>query len=192
MSLSKQFTRREKVLMTVLALLMVGAAYFFAVHQPVEASLEQIAARRDEAGLEVMVLEAKQARLDEMRRELEEILAQPNAPETPKYDNLQQLMVFLNAIMGPATDYSLSFQNVEAPEEGQIVRRVVDMSFTCTDYGAARAAVEHLRDCPFRCQIGALTMAPAGAGQDAPAAGLTGGAVQVSLSITFFESLEQH
>ena len=47
MSLSKQFTRREKALMTILALLMVGAAYFFAVHQPVEASLEQIAARRD-------------------------------------------------------------------------------------------------------------------------------------------------
>lgn len=188
MSLSKQFTRREKVLLCILGLLLVGATYYFAVHQPVESALRTLTFQQDDARNSLMILEVKEERLSQMRAELEEILAQPNPSETPKYDNLQQVMVFLNAILGSTADYSLSFQPVEAPEEGAVVRRVIQMSFICPSYEEARAVVESLRDCVYRCQLSALSMAPA-ARDLVESADLTTGAVQVSLTATFFESL---
>lgn len=188
MSLSKQFTRREKVLLCILGLILVGATYFFAVHQPVETALQDLSLQQEEARNSIMVLEVKAQRLEEMRAELAAILAQPDPPETPKYDNLQQVMVFLNAILGSTADYSLSFQPVEPPAEGAVVRRVIQMSFTCPTYGEARGVVEALRGCVYRCQLSNLSMTPAARDREQPA-GLTEGPVQVSLTATFFESI---
>lgn len=188
MSLSKQFTRREKVLLCILGLILVGSAYFFAVHQPVETALQELRLQQEEAQSGIMILEIKAQRLDDMRAELNEILSQPDPSETPKYDNLQQVMVFLNAILGSTADYSLSFQPVEPPEEGAVVRRVIQMSFTCPTYEEARSVVESLRGCVYRCQLGSLSMSPA-AREREQSAGLAGGPVQVSLTATFFESL---
>lgn len=188
MSLSKQFTRREKVLLCILGLILVGSTYYFAVHQPVETALRELTLQQEDARSSIMILEIKAQRLSEMRAELEEILARPNPPETPKYDNLQQVMVFLNTILGSTADYSLSFQPVEAPEEGSVIRRVIQMSFTCPSYGEARSVVEALRGCVYRCQLSNLSMSPA-AREREQSADLTAGAVQVSLTATFFESL---
>lgn len=192
MSLSKQFTRREKVLLCILGLLLVGAAYYFAVHQPVETALRNLSFQQALAQDSLTVLQVKEQRLSQMREELEEILAQPNPAKTPKFDNLQQVMVFLNAILGSTTDYSLSFQPVKMPEDGSVVRRVINMSFTCATYAEARVVVEQLRDCVYRCQLGDLSMSPAAPTTPAAeqTADLTTGAVQVSLTATFFESLD--
>lgn len=182
MLLSKQFTRREKVLLVILSLLLIGAAYFFGVHRPVTEALEKLYIQQADAEAQITVLDVKERRMSEMEAELEAIFAMPNTAETPKYDNLQQLMLFLNAILASTSDYDLNFQPVQAPEDGRVVRRVIDMTFTSPSYTAARAVVEDLRDCTFRCQLGALTMAPAGTEN------LTEGAVQVKLQLTFFEA----
>lgn len=190
MTLSKQFTRREKVLLAILGLLLVGAAYYFAVQQPVQSALDTLTYQQEDVSSEILALQAKEQRLSEMRAELEEILSQPNAAQTPHYDNLQALMVFLNALLGSTSDYSLNFRPVELPEDGTVVRRVIDMSFTCAGYEQARSAVESLRDCVYRCQLGDLRMAPVTAGQEQGGDVAASGALQVNLTVTFFESVE--
>ena len=112
MKLSKQFTRREKVLLIILALLLLFAVYFLAVHRPVTEALDRIRTESETISSDLVVLEAKHQRMEQMQKELDEILAQPNVAEIPTYDNLQQVMDFLNTVLRSASEYSLSFQNL--------------------------------------------------------------------------------
>lgn len=189
MSLSKEFTRREKMLLTILALLLVFAVYLYAVQQPVAEALDRLHAEQLEMEDALMLLQAKQLRLQAMRTELETVLTYSNPAEIPEYDNLQLLMIFLDDVMEVTTDYSLSFQPVHTEQDARVVRRVISMSFTCPSYPDARTVAERLRDSPFRCQVGDLSLAPVGMGEGAEIADVTAGPVQVLLTVTFFENI---
>ena len=99
MKLSKQFTRREKILLVILALLLLAAVYFWVVHLPVTETLADVQAQKEDISANLMVLEAQQQRMEKMQAELDEILSQPNVAEIPKYDNLQRVMDFLNTVL---------------------------------------------------------------------------------------------
>lgn len=191
MKLSKQFTRREKVLLIILALLLLFAVYFLAVHRPVTEALDRIQAESETVSADLMVLEAKQQRIEQMQKELDEILAQPNVAEIPTYDNLQQVMNFLNTVLHSANEYSLSFQSLQQQEDNSILRRAMQMTFVTLSYKEARDMISQLQNCPYRCQLSDFSIAPAtadGQSRDTVAA-LLDGPVQVSLTVTFFEKL---
>ncbi len=190
MKLTRQFTRREQVLLLILAVLFLFTVYFLGVHLPVTEALERVRAEREAVSADVAALEAKQRRMDRMRQELEVILSQPHVAEIPTYDNLQRVMDFLNAVLSPAEDYSLSFQGPRQAGDSAILRREMQMSYVSPSYPAAREVLERLQNCPFRCQLSALSMEPfAGDGQSNTDAALTDGPVQVSLTVTFFENV---
>lgn len=190
MKLTRQFTRREQVLLLILAALFLFAVYFLGVHLPVTEALERARTEYETVSANVAVLEAKQQRMDQMRQDLDVILSQPHVAEIPTYDNLQRLMDFLNTVLSPAEDYSLSFQEPRQSEDRAILRREMQMNYVSPSYRAAREVLEQLQNCPFRCQLSVLSMAPfAGDGQSNTDAALTDGTVQVSLTVTFFENV---
>lgn len=187
MILSKQFTRREKTLLVILALLLLFAVYFLVVHLPVTEDLARIEAEREAVSAELTVLEAKQQRMEQMRVEVDEILSQPNVAEIPAYDNLQQVMNFLNTVLSSAREYTLNFQSLQQPEEGTILRRTMQIAFVTASYDVARSMVEQLQNCPYRCQISDFAIAPdTPEGQDNAA--LLDGPVQVSATVIFYEN----
>lgn len=190
MKLTRQFTRREQALLLLLAALSLFAVYFLAVHLPAAEAMERARAESEAVSADIMALEAKRERMDQMRRELDEILSQPNVAEIPVYDNLQRVMDFLNTVLGSAQEYSLSFQGLRQSEDSGILRREMQMTYVSASYGAARDVLEQLQNCPFRCQLSDLSAAPFAAdGQTLNAdAALTDGPVQVSLTVTFFEN----
>lgn len=189
MKLARQFTRREQVLLLILAALFLFAVYFLGVHLPASEALERVRTEREMISAGVAVLEAKQQRMDRMRQELDAILSQPNVAEIPTYDNLQRVMDFLNAVLSSAGDYSLSFQGLRQSEDSAILRREMQMTYTSPSYRAAREVLEQLQNCPFRCQLSSLSMAPfPEGGQSDTDAALTDSPVQVSLTVTFFEN----
>lgn len=190
MSLSRALSRREKVLMILLAVLLLFALYFFTVDRPVRETLDRVRAESEELSTQITVLQVKNARMQAMQKELDAILAQPNAAQVPSYDNLEQVMVFLNTVLTSADDYTLSFQGLSAGEDSGILRRGMSLSFTCSSYELARNMVQQLQDCPYRCQLKELSIAPAKADSTKSGAQppLTSGAVTVTLGVTFFES----
>lgn len=189
--LSKRFTRRETVLMGILALLVLMAGYIMLIHRPVTESLTTIAIQQESADTENMILELKSQMLVDMKTELESIRTDPTAVEIPDYDNLRKVMVFLNTTLSSTVDYDLNFQQVTMPEEGKIVRRVIDMTFQCDSYGAAKAVVDALHASPYRCQLGDLAMVPMTreGNPESAADSLSSGGVSVTLTATFFERL---
>jgi len=184
MIFKRKFSSREKILLCVLAVILLVSCYYFLVHAPVSAAVEKAKAEKVSLEDELLALEILQVRYDKMAQELE-VLGSAPAVETPEYDNLLQLMAFLNNALASAKDYELSFDSVETSDDG-IVRRNVNMSFTASGYYSARNIVKTLQNCPYRCIISDMQFIPA-KDKNTDFATVTDGQLEVTLTVTFFE-----
>lgn len=187
--MSRALSRREKVLVTILALLLVGLAYYLLVWQPIAEQLDAAALRQREIESCIELERLKNVRLEQMRRQLEEVRQDGTAPlaPMPAYDNAQNVMAELAAILSGATDYDLSFSPVV--KDGALVRRSVGMNFGCACYDDAKRILEQLYACRYRCAIGdfTITVQPSGNAPGAAVSDLALGAVRVNLTVTFYE-----
>lgn len=149
--LNRSFSTSEKVLMLVLAVLLVVACYYFLVVKNVA---DTIAANEDRlADIEISInaqemLAADRAR---MKAELEALGEDGTLPVVAVYDNIRNELNELNALMGGATTYNLSF--AQPTVEDKLVRREVTVSFTVPDYAAALDVVRKLKNGTYRCEI---------------------------------------
>lgn len=175
--MKRRMTARELVLLGILAAILLASCYVMLFYLPVTAELERLA---NEIELCRTQLTAAQQRAEEkqrMERELEELLSQPEPPlEMPAYDNLQQVMFELNAILASTEEYALSFGTVDAGES--IVHRRISLSFTSGSYDQAKAVLQQLHDSMYRCMLDDLRLSLPSGQRDG---------VTVSGSIVFFE-----
>lgn len=175
--MKRRMTARELVLLGILAVILLTSCYVMLFYLPVTAELERLA---NEIELCRTQLTAAQQRAEEkqrMERELEELLSQPEPPlEMPAYDNLQQVMFELNAILASTEEYALSFGTVDAGES--IVHRRISLSFTSGSYDQAKAVLQQLHDSMYRCMLDDLRLSLPSGQRDG---------VTVSGSIVFFE-----
>lgn len=175
--MKRKLTAREWILLGVLAVLAAVSGYVMLFYMPVTTQRDNAI---NEAELCRLELEAAQLRLEEkrrMERELEEIFAQSEDPlSLAPYDNLQPVMMELNAILDGAEDYSLSFGTVDTEEP--IVRRSISMTYTTGSYAAARDILQRLHDSAYRCMLDSVGIS---VGQEG------NGSVTVDSTIVFFE-----
>lgn len=175
--MKQRLTTRELVLLGVLVVILLVSCYVMLFYMPMTAELEQL---KDDTELCRTQLTAAQQRSEEkqrMERELAELFARPELPRgMPAYDNLQQVMFELNAILASTEEYSLSFGSVDTGES--IVHRRISLSFTSSSYERAKAVLQQLHDSAYRCMLDDLRLSM---GSDRESS------VTVSGSIVFFE-----
>lgn len=186
---SRQFTKREKVLLVILAVLGLFAAYLFAVQQPVSQSMESLSARQTEAEMRLMVLETRHARLRKMEKELDELFADGEPAEIPSYDNLRHVMDFLGEILKGATDYSVVTTSLETGDGG-IVRRNITLSFTAESFDEAYGVLKELAACPYRNAMNDLQIVPVADLHADELPALNESAVRVTTNVVFVEALD--
>lgn len=178
--LNRSFSTREKVLLLILAVLLVGVFYYYFV---VKGVADTMAANED-ALADVQVEIDQQTALATVRAKMESELAgmgdlQP-LPEVATYDNLSNEINELNRLMAAAQTYDMKFE--QPTLDGKLVRRTVNISFTCANYGAALDVVRSLENGTYRCQIGAFSLKG-----DMLADGSIK-SVSASVSVTYFET----
>ena len=170
------FNRREIVLLTVLALLLLGGVYYLLVQLPVENATIELMVQIDQ-------LSNQKDRMDYMKEVIEEKKAEAavngRLPEIPSYDNFVPMMSQLNDTLARSGEYSLTFPAVDA--SGDIVRRPVQMNVRLGSYAQAEQLLRELEYGRFRCLIGDLDLA-------GDQGGLNGGGVSLSGTVTFFEN----
>lgn len=189
LTLSREFSIREKVLFVILAAMLLVALYVYVIFLPVRNTVQDAQSETEAITSEITILEAEKANLDNIEAELNAALSNPQSVSIPSYDNLELLMSFLNGVLGSTQDYSLSFPGLDMPsqeEGGNIVRRYMQLTFTAPGYYAARGVINRLQSCPYRCQLNEMSITPAN--QDA--ASLLTGPVQASVSMVFFETMK--
>lgn len=157
--LMRSFTRREKVLLVVLAIVLVVGLYFLCVHRPVEASLAKAAEEQEELDLQIQVAQVKLDQRNKMQAELDEIFALPKDRITvmPAYNNLETLMVQFDSIfMG--LEPKLSFPATKVNEG--IVTRPIEFEFEAPSYEEARAILTRLTRTGQRSLLEGLSINP--------------------------------
>ncbi len=181
--LSRKFSLREKILLLILAVLLVGAAYYYVIWQPSADAVTSAELRVQTAESEIMVEQVKADRMADMRAALDSLGSAADRPAAiAQYDNVENVVKALNAALAAADSYELTFRAVESGEGDRIVRRGVDMTFQCSTYAQARAVISALYDCPYRCEISGFALQS----QEREAA-VTAAPLTARLSITFYE-----
>ena len=171
--MKRKFSTREKVLLVILAVLLVGSLYYVAVDQPVRNTIADATARQQEAESALTIDLAKLARMHQMQAALAE-LEQDAKPNVPDFDNARYVIRLLDTVLSQAEGVVLTFP--QPVTKGDIVRRSVDMRFVCSGYASARRILDKLYNGPFRCEIANFSMTD-----------LTGEYTEVLATVTFFE-----
>ncbi len=176
--MNRAFSTREKVLLVILALLLIGVGYFKLLLEPINESIDnytQLASSEQDAMLQGT---AQLVQLRQMEQELEVIHESGDAVPLPAYDNAEGLLVELNHILAASTEYTLNFGTVDMLDGGYIVRRPLSLQFSAKNYAAARGILTALHDSANVNQISDLSVSL----PEDPDKG-----VQVTCSVTFYE-----
>ena len=144
--MNRAFTTREKVLLVILAVLIIGIGYFKLLLEPINTSIENYrnitASEQDEILVNTALLQKKK----QMETELEELFASGDPTPIPVYDNSGNLLVELHRILDKSLDYSLNFSGVSTMDVEYLVRRPVSLTFQVPTYAQARAIINELHD----------------------------------------------
>ena len=173
--MKKGLSAREKILLLILIIMGIFAAYYYAFYIPTQ---DKITYYHDEAVLmdeQIAVAEAKSAKMTLMKKELEAIKSgdMTNVKELPQYDNSGNVMSSLSAILSQASQYNISFGGVTESEG--IVRRNITLSFSTDSYEASKAILSNIYNGDYRCLIKDLHIAQGS------------GVCSVNVQITYFE-----
>lgn len=177
--LNRRFTRREKLLLLLLAFIGVVGLYFYMVHYPVTNRFAEIDAQRMDVADQYAVAQDRSASYKSMREELDEIAQMPQESVTvmPEYDNSQALIRCFNTIfagVSPELDFSARELG------GGVYERTVRFSFYARDYGDAREILSGLLSTGWRCQMTEVSLVP-------EEGDLETGLIRVTGTIMFYE-----
>ena len=179
--LSRDFTTKEKLLLLLLSLILVGLAYYQFVDQPVRIALESARTEADSLRVELKTVDAKLERMRRMRAELDDVTAGGTATEMGSYNNAKAEIASLNDILSEALQYSITFANVT--RSGDQIRRNFTLQFTTDNYGIMEHMLSALSQNHHRCLIGDLRCTAA------RNESVLEGNITVNATATFFETM---
>lgn len=150
--MSRDFTTKEKIILLVLVLFLIGFGYYQFIDKPIRSSLEKAAAETASLQQELNEVNAKIANLERMKHELEDLTAENRSSYMASYNNSKAELKLLNDILSDATQYSIAFASVT--RNGDQIRRDFSLQFTAPDYDSMRDIIKKLTGVEFRCLIG--------------------------------------
>lgn len=183
--MKRSFTTREKVMMLILLILLMAAGCGKFYHAPLAARIADTEARLAETTDSIMIENIRYQRMQEMQAELEhQNEAQLGADSIiPAFNNIESVMVQLDAILSQSDEYSLSFSPLSSiSEDDRLVLRPIQMNFQAKNYTLAKKILSDLEGCPYRCSISDISLSASNdVYQNSP--------VSANLTVTFYERL---
>ena len=149
---SRNFTRAEKVLLLILALILVGLVYYLAVDRPVRSAIETAKAECEALENEMLVASAKAQHLKKLETEMDEMKADGSDSYMASYNNSKEEVALLNDILSDTQQYTITFANVTRSNDQ--IRRNFTLQFRTADYAAMQKVIEGLSGSEYRCQVG--------------------------------------
>ena len=122
--LSRDFTRGEKALLLLLALVLVGMVYYFLVDRPVRNDLASAKAEKEAIQTELTALQLQIAKLEQMQADF---------------------------ILDGTEDYTVTFSGVT--RDGDQIRRNFSLRFTVSSYAAMERVIKQIYSSELRCLI---------------------------------------
>ena len=177
--MKKSFTVREKVLLAILGVLVIGALYYYVFYIPTIEEMEKY--KQDNVAIEdqILAVQIQAGKINLMEKELEAIKnGDTVVSPLPMYDNSRKIMNELNDILALTMEYEVEFGKIEEDEDSNIVRRNVRIFFKTNSYNVVKSVLSQVNYGEYRCVIKDL-----GVTQNA-------GLYHIDVSITYFEYQE--
>ena len=180
--MNRALSTREKVMLMILCLLLIGIAYYKFLLEPINDSVTEYQSMTQMEQDMILQNTALIQKKKNMEAELEQIFAQGTPTPIPSYDNSGVLMVELHSILSSTIDYTLSFGDTSTLSCGYLLRRPIQMEFTTADYWQARQIINRLHGSDNISQISDLTISRVTLRNTE-----NEGAISVKLVVTYFE-----
>ena len=182
------FTTREKVLILILAVLVVGLCYYWFVDMPVRTGIEQAEAKKESLQTELDGVNLKLAELQRMQSELDSLNQSGRSGYMGSYNSGKAELGELNSVLMSSDEYAIAFSDVTR-EKNQI-RRAFSIQFTTVGYDAAKQTIIDLEKCSYRCMVNDINCSPEGTtDKDEVDLKTWKGKITVSATATFFETM---
>ena len=151
--MNRDVNTKEKVLLVILVLIILGFGYYRFVDQPVRKNLAKAEAEYSSIQTELTGVRIKIRELQRMQDEIDEITAGGKDSYMPSYNNAKEELALLNDILNESvTQYSVAFTNVTRNKDQ--IRRDFKLSFTAPDYESMKAVIDKLTGVDYRCMLG--------------------------------------
>ena len=150
--LSRDFTTKEKIMIVVFCLLLLGLAYYRFFYVPTQDQIAAANSQRANYEMELTEVMAKEATLRKMKEEIDELGELSNVSRIESYNNSKQEISLLNRVLGPATEYSIKFSNIKRDED--LLRRNFTLMFKTDSFVSAKRIIASLEESPYRCILG--------------------------------------
>lgn len=181
--LTYKMSRREKILVLIFAIILVGVAWFVLVFQNSANQLTSIEGELSTVESQISIMQTRAGQIDQMQSVIDQRKAEGAKPvEVPDYDNIQPLMAQLNKIMSAAASYSLSFDDLDTTNAGYVARGV-RIDYETGSYADAEAIVYSLASGKYPCRVDSISIND----KSAKSSSSKGAAVSASVHVTFFE-----
>ena len=187
--MSRDVTAKEKVLLVILVLIILGFCYYRFVDQPIRKNLAKAEAEYSTLNKELTEANVKIRELQRMQNEIDEITAAGKYSYMPSYNNSKEELALLNDILSNvATQYSVSFNNVTRTKDQ--IRRNFKLDFTAPDYENMKSIIDQLTGVDYRCLIGDFNSSTVTVKEKLPDKTVVEKEVlKVSTTATFYETL---
>ena len=151
-TMTREFTRMEKVLLLVLVVILLSLVYYYFVDQPVRETIASYEADSQMYQLQFDALQAKIIRLQNLQNNLHSLEEEGNLSYMPSYNSSKAELAFLNDILDDAIQYQISFSEVS--RRGNQIRRNFTLQYQTEDYDAAQDIMYNLCNGEYRCLVG--------------------------------------
>ena len=179
-ALSRNFTSREKVLLVVLSIILLGLLYFLLIDRPVRNGLIEAQNDKEQLQMERDMLNLKIAQLESMEMELDELVHSDKVSIMASYNNSKEEIRFLNDILAGTLQYTVDFSGVT--RDGDQIRRDFSLEFTAKNYADACEVLNKLNNSHYRCLIGTVIVS-------SKEKDIQKGAIMVKAAATFYETM---
>ena len=151
--MNREINAKEKVLLVILVLIILGFGYYRFVDQPVRKNLAKAEAEYSSLQSELTEVRVKIRELQRMQDEIDEITSGGKDSFMPSYNNAKEELALLNDILNESvTQYSVSFTSVSRYKDQ--IRRDFKLDFTTPDYESMKVVIDKLTGVDYRCMIG--------------------------------------
>ncbi len=181
--LSRELSKREKVLLLVLIVIIAAALYYLFIFQPVTEMTKNAQANVESLETQLIVLNTKVGQIKKMQKSMEEYADNGHIDSImPSYSAGKQELVFLNSTLAASEDYYVGFTNIT--REGNQIRREFALKFTVDQYSEAENIINILEHSDLRCLISDFSVKPVEQKES-----VENGVVEVSCVATFYETM---
>lgn len=196
--LTYTFSKREKILIAIMAVVLIGVLWWKFVFEGVNNRLTQLDSDIATAQSTLVIEQAKASSIQQMKAQLEAWRASGIPMKTmPSYDNIKPLSSELNNILGAAATYTLKFDDVitgaddekESNVNANTAQRGVTLSFDCDSYVTARSILSALVEGKYPCSIDSISITDNSARNGSRTPTNVGNPFSTSAHLTFYEKL---